>query len=152
MVGRLASNRLGGEGPHNFPADANIDGQPWVDFDIVLNVRRDVEVSQFRFQGKMAPGGVRHTQQEASEGAAGVVLVESAARKAVAGCEAAKSEVAPAILTFVVVLVGTADLPTNIEGVPSTNPKPIVVKADAQFTVDRKRFAVTVHSPRGGGE
>src|SRR5256886_9140256 len=99
----------------------------------------------------MAPGGVRHTQQEASEGAAGVVLVESAARKAVAGCEAAKSEVAPAILTFVVVLVGTADLPTNIGGVPFQHPKRLVVNVDAQFTDDRKRFAVTVHFPRGGG-
>jgi len=67
-----------------------------------------------------------------------VVFVEGTACKAVAGGKTAESEIAAAILTLMIVLIGTPNLKAKIHGVTAADIEPVVVEADANLRLIEK--------------
>ena len=148
LVCGLPIDRFRGEWSHDVPAQADIDGQPGRDLNVVLHVGSDIEVTELGFQGEMAEGGIGRSQEERRKGTPRIVLVERAACETVAGRKAAEREIAAAVLALVIVLVGPSNFKARVQRVPSMSPEPVVIEAYAQFAVDGERFPIRVHTPR----
>src|SRR6185312_9260506 len=81
---------------------------------------------------------VRKTKQEAGERASVIVEVRIA-RVVDRGLFLAEVELTALALLFVVVLIRAANLTTDVEGVASLGPEPVVHEGDAELAVDRSR-------------
>src|SRR5581483_4276178 len=69
-----------GKRPHDVPADSNVECESWCKFDVVLNVRSEVEVPELLLDRKPPVHGIDLTQQEASETVATVRIGRQAGR------------------------------------------------------------------------
>lgn len=118
------------ERPREVPPKPNIDGQAGGDFYVILDIRSNVEIAETIFDGELALGGVRVTQEITGKGTPGRADVGR-----IGGSARVKSKAAATLLAFLVILIGTTNFPTNIEAVAAASPKPVVVEADAELAV-----------------
>ena len=127
----------------NIPAKAGVNGQTRRDFDVILEIRSIVDISEPAFDRKLALARICIAQEIAGERAPRVLQISGVGRG-----QAAEGETSTALLAFLVVLIRTADFESDVHGVAAMSPEPVVIEAYAQFAVDGERFPIRVHTPR----
>src|SRR6185503_11251632 len=124
------------EGHLDIPANTKIHCQFRSQLDVILNVRSEIPVAQPFFLGVRAVRIIRKTQQETGKRAA-VVREVGVACIVNRGLLLAEVELTALGLFFVVVLIRAAKLATDVEGMASLGPQPVVHQRYAQLAVDR---------------
>ena len=125
------------EGHHDVVAETDIQGQLRHQFDVVLNVARDIPIAEPLFLSALAIGTVNDTKQETGERVASGGEVPVFDKVRVRRRVVAEVKVSRALLALIVVLIGAPQFPANIERVLAFNPEIIVVKHPAKLAIDR---------------